>query len=212
MMRSIVLHGALKEEFGASFPLDVASPAEAIRALCIMVKGFKEHLREGAYAIVRGKIDEGLSLKEDGLKIGLGQATELHIVPIAHGGSWFSEHFSFILGITLLAATFIPGLAPIMGVGLGVGGLTVGSVTVAIGASLALHGVAQMLAPAPQTSDAIATIDQRQSFLFGGLSNVSAQGGPVPLVIGKMRVGSVEVSVGVKTEQLGLAGAFGTSS
>jgi predicted phage tail protein len=84
--------------------------------------------------------------------------------------------------------------------------------TVAIGVSLAIHGVAQLLAPAPTTNNASAAVDQRQSFLFGGQSNISAQGGPVPLVYGRMRVGSVMVSAGVVTEQLGLAGPFGTSS
>lgn len=210
-MRSIVLHGALKDEFGGPYPLDVSSPAEAIRALCIMVKGFKDRLREGAYAIVRGKIDDRSCIAEDALRVRLGGALELHIVPVVAGAAT-STWLKIIAGVALVAAAvFAPYALGVAGGAFAAGsfGAYAASATIAIGASLALGGVGELLARAPQTNNAIATVDQRQSFLFGGLQNVSAQGGPVPLVYGRTRVGSVMVSAGVTTEQLGIAGAFG---
>jgi predicted phage tail protein len=203
MMRSIVLHGALADEFGGPYPLDIASPAEAIRALCIMVEGFRERLREGAYAIVRGRIDrDGHAVDLDGLQMGMGREAELHIVPVVAGGAWWVEA---IIGATLIAASFFL-LGPEGAFAAATStafAAAAANATVAIGVSLAIHGVAQLLAPAPTTNNASAAVDQRQSFLFGGQSNVSAQGVPVPLVYGKMRVGSVVTSFGIQTEQLG---------
>jgi predicted phage tail protein len=45
MLRKIVLHGRLGKRFGRSFMLDVASPAEALRALVLQLRGFRMRLR-----------------------------------------------------------------------------------------------------------------------------------------------------------------------
>lgn len=208
MLRSIVLHGRLGEEFGGPYPLDVISPAEAVRALCVMVKGFRASLREGHYRVIRGPLDRGREIGEDTLTMRLGAATELHIVPVVGGGA--NALGKIIAGIALIAAAFLaPYALPSISFAAGSVAASITGVAVGIGASLALGGVAMMLAPAPQTQNGNASVDQMQSFLFGGLTNVATQGGPVPLVYGRMRVGSVEVSVGVTTEQLGAAGSFG---
>lgn len=41
--------------------------------------------------------------------------------------------------------------------------------------------------------------DQRTSYLFDGAVNTVAQGGPVPIIYGRMRVGSVVVSAGINS-------------
>lgn len=217
MLRKIVLHGKLRESFGESFMLDVVSPAEAIRALCYMVEGFRAQLREGYYKIIRGPIEKDVFLSEKALHMKLGKAQELHIVPVIAGAG--SPWFSIILGVILVAAAFLaPYALPAIGIGTAatfaagtIGGSITGLVA-SVGAGLALSGASALLAPSPKMSNADASIDQRQSFLFGGQTNVGKQGGPVPLVYGRMRVGSVIISAGITTEQLGTAGAYGTAS
>lgn len=205
MVRTIVLHGALRDEFGESFKLDIASPTEAIRALCIMVKGFRAHLREGYYAIVRGKVEEGEAIKENALTLRLGGARELHIIPVVVGGRWW---VSAIIGATLIAASFfIAGPLGSIGVSATIAA-NIAKVAFAVGVSLTLSGVSQLLAPSVKTQDSDATQDQKQSFLFGGQVNRTGQGGPVPLIYGTTRVGTVIVSAGIVTEELGVAGAF----
>src|SRR5687768_11925691 len=42
----IRLYGSLRREFGKSYRLAVRSAAEAVRALCVVVPGFKQHMVE----------------------------------------------------------------------------------------------------------------------------------------------------------------------
>jgi predicted phage tail protein len=201
MLRKIVLHGRLGKRFGRSFMLDVASPAEALRALILQLRGFREHLREGNYRIVRGPMAKGHDLDLEGCKLGLGSAGQLHIVPIVAGSA--SGIGKILAGVALVAlAVFMPASIG----ALGFAGLTVSGVTATIGFSLALGGVAMMLAPSPTLSGgsaaAPASADRKDSFLFGGQDNVTTQGGPVPSVYGKFRTGSVVISAGLDTQQL----------
>ena len=59
-----------------------------------------------------------------------------------------------------------------------------------------------MLAPKPQVPGAGASRDPRQSYNFSGIQNTSVQGTPIPLVYGKMYVGSVVVSAGISTTDI----------
>ena len=59
-IRTVRLYGKLGTRFGRRFELAVASPAEAIQALCVLLKGFRRELLESkdkgiAYAVFAGK-------------------------------------------------------------------------------------------------------------------------------------------------------------
>jgi predicted phage tail protein len=209
MLRKIVLHGRLGKRFGRSFKLDVESPAEALRALILQLRGFREHLREGNYRIVRGQMSRGHDLDLDCCKLGLGSAGQLHIVPVVAGSA--SGIGKVLAGVALVALAFaMPYFAPGIAA-FGVAGLTVAGVTASIGFSLALGGVAAMLAPSPTLAGGSAT-DPKASFLFGGQDNVTTQGGPVPLVYGLFRTGSVVISAGIDTEELSSSSGGGTTN
>jgi predicted phage tail protein len=70
-----------------------------------------------------------------------------------------------------------------------------GGQLIGLGASMALGGVIQMLSP--QTSGLAGTTDNGTSYYFNGPVNSAAQGEPVPLVYGRMRVGSKVISSGI---------------
>lgn len=217
MLRTVVLHGALAQ-FGASFDLDVKSPVEAIRALIVQIRGFRQALREGHYRVLKAKTEhlpEDLSLEE--LKLRLGRNNEIHIVPVIEGSS--SGWGKILAGVAIIglaiAAPYALGFAGGIGaVGgalgtvvpgtaiLGFSGITFGGIA-GLGAAIALGGVAQMLSPAPTQAGGSASVDTKASFLFGSADNVTQQGGPVPLVFGEFVVGSVVISVGLSTEELG---------
>jgi predicted phage tail protein len=56
MLRTIHLHGSLADTFGPSYRLAVASPAEAIRALCTQLPGLERAIADGgAFRCVVGK-------------------------------------------------------------------------------------------------------------------------------------------------------------
>lgn len=201
MMREIVLHGALGREFGGSFSFDVASPQEALRALVLQLKGFRERLRQGHYRIVRGELRKKNALDLEQCKLNLGAARQLHIVPVVAGAGRGSAIGKILGGIALVAlAVFLPATS------IAIGSLSIGVNTVigGIGVSLALGGIASMLAPAPKLAGGSAQgpAERKDSFLFGGQVNIATQGGPVPLVYGRFEVGSVVVSAGLETQQI----------
>jgi predicted phage tail protein len=210
MLRTVVLHGALAEEFGARFTLDVISPIEAVRALMGQIRGFRRRIRDGHYRILKKREEREVALGLDELEIRLGTAPEVHIVPVIHGAI-SSGMKKIIIGVAIVALAVAAPYALGIAGGLGasaIGGATVFGATVtfgqiaSIGLGLALSGVAQMLSPTPQMAGGSAQQDRRESFLFGGQENTGAQGGPVPLVFGEFVVGSTVVSAGLAAERI----------
>jgi predicted phage tail protein len=43
-MANVFLHGELADKFNTQYQLNVQSPKEAVRALCVMVPKFKENI------------------------------------------------------------------------------------------------------------------------------------------------------------------------
>jgi predicted phage tail protein len=207
MMRTVVLHGALGARFGASFDLDVKSPVEALRALIVQIKGFRQAFREGHYRILKTREYVADTLDLDELKLRLGRAREIHVVPIMAGSA--SSWGKILTGVAIIglaiAAPYALGFAGSITGALGTtafAGISFGQIA-GIGAAIALGGVAQMLAPTPTLAGGSAAADRKESFLFGSADNVTAQGVPVPIGFGEFVGGSVVISVGLSTEEMG---------
>ena len=133
---------------------------------------------------------------------------------------------SFLLpGAGLFGTTSLFGVSAAGATGAGVvaGGAfltALGTVTSAIGASLILSGTAQLLSPQPADLPGLTgnyggggrsnsfdpvnndPADNRSSYIYNGAVNLTAQGNPVPICYGRMRVGSVVVSAGVSTTDI----------
>lgn len=186
-MKTIILHGSLAEQFGERFEMDVRNPAEAVRALMSQLKGFADVIKKGAWHLFRGEVKKGNDLGKSDLEMGVGREREIHIMPAIQGAGG-NGVFQTILGVVLIAVgVFVPGAQGL----------------IAVGAGLALGGVAQMLTGVTSTGDyEESQADERSSFLFDGPTNTSTQGLPVPLIYGTMLTGSAVVSAGMTTEQL----------
>ncbi|WP_247538430.1 tail assembly protein [Ralstonia pseudosolanacearum] len=190
-IRTVRLYGRLGARFGRVFRLAVTSPAEAVRALCAQVEGFRRelatsHERGIRYACFIGRRNIG----ESELELPPG-ADDIRIAPILAGAKQ-SGLFQTILGAAILAvAYFNPG-----------GFLTGPMVTAAygMGASMALGGVVQMLSPQQAGLSVRDSPDNGASYNFNGPVNTSAQGNPVPLLYGEMVVGSAVISAGIYAE------------
>jgi predicted phage tail protein len=214
-MRLVKVYGQLAKRLGQRvFRADVASPAEAVRFLCANFPGLDQWLidsdQDGIGYRVKvskttvGEEDFGLSCNPD---------ATISITPVLTGAGGGTG--KILAGIGLIAASFLFPGAGLFGAGFGVFGplapatiatlTTVGTVTSAIGASLVLGGVAEMITPKPTPIGAPSGQGQSpindpralQSFNFNGIQNTSTQGVPIPLVYGKVFVGSVAISAGV---------------
>jgi predicted phage tail protein len=193
-MKTIVLLGELGRRFGRRHMLDVASPAEAVRALMANFKDFAEFVstsqeRNVGYRVLNMREDVG----QDELHLPAGRRIVIAPV-IAGGGGTFGK---IIMGAVLIAfAVFNPALASTVLFG----STTIGSVAFGIGLSLALGGVAQLLSPPPKSTGP--KEEDPPSYVFDGAVNTAAQGQPVPIGYGRMIVGSAVISAGINVEDI----------
>ena len=200
MLRKIRVYGKLAKFLGQrTFEAVVDSAAEAVRFLVANFPGLERHMAEQHYRVSVGTYDLG----EDELADPAGQQT-IKIVPVLAGAGAVGK---IIAGVALIALSFaLPG-STIGLLGLGKIGLTAFAAPVlAIGTSLALSGVSQLLTPTPTLSgpgSATGTTaneaDPRESFSFNGVQNTARAGTPLPIVYGEVIVGSVIGSVGIDT-------------
>lgn len=190
-MKTIILLGELGKRFGRKHILDVASPAEAIRALCANFRDFRNFVatsaeRNVAYRVLNRREDIGV----DDLHKPASQT--ITIVPVVGGASFWKKFGGLILGAVLIVASFF--LPPIALIGTA----TLQSVTFALGVSMALGGIAQLLTPTPKTQDQ----NTPTSYVFNGAVNTTAQGQAVPVGYGRLIVGSAVISAGISVEDV----------
>lgn len=201
--RKVLLTGELAKRYGAEHVLSVATPAEAIRALCANFPDFYNFVaasesRNVGYKVILDEEDmPGLD------HIGLPFAKTMQIVPVIGGAK--SGLLGVVLGVALIAASFyLPGAALFVAPG----GLSVSFASIAfgIGTSLVLGGVAGMLSPQPKATAGGAEATNKPSYTFNGPVNTTAQGNPVPVGYGRMIVGSAVVSAGITADDYSASG------
>jgi predicted phage tail protein len=173
-MKTIHLHGELGERFGKKWNFAIDTPNEAFSAIHANTSGFIEYLnkqaRKDIQYVVLTKNPEKLKTEKDFLKNaitsdGLGMRTS-------------KKEFHII--------PLIQGGGPVVGAFI-VEVLVYTAVAIVVG--LIVQGIMKMLFKPPEKKDPVTS----KSYLFSGPQNVEAQGIPVPLGYGRLRIGSVVV-------------------
>ena len=211
MLRKIKLYGQLAKFVGHKvLEADVSTAAEAVRFLVCNWPELQKHMAEQHY-----KVDVGtwnLSDKELHYPAGF---DDISIIPVV-GGAGGNGATTILLGAALIGLSFTPlGIAGFMGgTGLGLTAttavgtaatgamyLSAGSAILgAVGASLVLKGVAQLLTPTPPTPSS--DDDPQNSFFFSGVQQTSRAGVAVPVVYGEVMVGSVVISSAIDVNEV----------
>ncbi|KVQ12000.1 phage tail protein [Burkholderia ubonensis] len=186
-LREVRLYGIAGARFGRMHRLAVSSTAEAVRALSVLMPGFRQFLLEArdkglTFAVFNGR----RNLSEDDLDSPVGEDA-IRIAPVIIG-SKSGGLFQTIFGAALMAVGAIASFY----------GQPWGAQLMGLGASMALGGIVQMLSP--QQAGLAGVADNGTSYYFNGPVNSSAQGEPVSLVYGEMTVGSKVVSSGIYAE------------
>ena len=221
MQQTVRLLGDLGERYGSEHKYhDLRSPADAIKLLCINKPEFAKELAKAhesgvGYTLVQA----GNFLSYEDLSLPLGQ-NDLVLTPVIAGSGGDEGPGKILFGVALVAAAivFAPAGAAVLGIaGAGGGvataagftlGITAANAIGAIGVSLILSGVSQLLAPQPVIpnftnrtkpgENTNATGPQGvsratsgvQSYAFTGPANTVGVGATVPLVYGKLLIGS----------------------
>ena len=193
-LKTIRLYGKLGAQFGRVHRLAVANTGEAIRALCTVMPGFRDELMLSklkgiAYAVFIGKenIGQGDLLKPTG-------SEDIRIAPILQGAKQAGWLQMFIGAALVIGAGLISGGGAFAALGAGgMGGFVAG-----IGASMFLGGVLQVLSP--QQVGNHSSANNGANYNFSGAVNTTSQGNSVPLLYGRMIVGSSVISAGIYSE------------
>ncbi|KAB1475014.1 tail assembly protein [Cronobacter sakazakii] len=192
-LKMVRLYGALGARFGREHRLVIASPAEACRALSVILPGFEQymqtaHLRGMRFAVFRGKKNIG----QDELKHNSGEE-DIRIAPVIAG----SKRGGVLQ--TILGAVLVVGALALGPVGIGtIAGSTAMSIGL-MGGSMMIGGVVQMLSPQPGGLASRQDPDNAPSYAFGGPVNTTAMGNPVGLLYGEREIGGAIVSAGIYT-------------
>ena len=198
-LRTIRLYGYLGAQFGRVHRLAVASCAEAVQALCVLLPGFERELmtskdRGVGYACFLGR----RNLADDQLCDLAGQ-DDIRIAPVVQGAKR-GGLFTLVLGAALFfAAPYLvnPAMAGLLGEG---GAMVFGAGVGSMGKLLMLSGVTQLLSPQQKGLSTADGPDNGASYNFNGPVNTSAQGNPVPLLYGELIIGSAAISAGIFAE------------
>lgn len=193
VLREVRLYGALGRQFGRVFRLAVATPAEAVHALCCVLPGFEKAFlgRDGraAYHVFVGRGEQRRDIPEAEAGAPLGATDPIRLVPVVAG----AKRGGALQTITGYVLTWV-------GYALFVNGFpALGQFVNQLGYSMMLSGVVQMLSPQRPKEQ---RVENQPSYAFDGPLNNVEQGGPVPLLFGRVICGSVVVSQGLSTEEL----------
>lgn len=189
-MRRIRVFGELGQRFGGQFHLEVGSAAEAIRALACQIPGFEKFIIESEQAgcgyVAKVNDCELTDIKE----FYIGGTGEISIVPVIAGSNGEGR---ILIGAALIVASFASVAV----------GAPPNPYFLNAGIAMALGGAAEVLTRGFLSSGAPAEkADNKPSYAFSGPVNTSAQGQPVPICYGIMRVGGAVISASIQTENL----------
>lgn len=189
-MVNVRFYGSLKQ-FGAEFRLDCQTTAEIVQALTSQIPKLRQFIQQGLFTVRVGRDYFDNRYLEQGLSHKLKDDATVHFTPVLKG-SKRGGLFGVIAGVAIIAGAIA--LGPLAGIISTNAAWIVGSV----GAALLLGGVAQMLTKMPEMKMGTEK-EKKQSTAFSNLSNMAAQGKPMPLAYGRIRVGSLIISQGVET-------------
>lgn len=183
-MQIVLLSGSLARLFGRKHRLTTSGGFRDIIGYCkSQFPGFEKHMMESSskgirYAIFNGKENIG----EEDLEKPTGRDV-IRIVPVL-SGSKRAGLLQTIVGVVLIVA----------------GAFFQQPWAVQLGVGLAVGGAVQMLSPQAKGLGTQDSPNNRPSYSFNGAVNTSVQGGCVPLLYGRMIVGSAVVSAGIYSE------------
>lgn len=190
-MVRVKFYGDLKRfEPNEPIVLEVSSFKELMSGLLSQIQGLSQHLRKGYYKVRIGK----RYLSEEQIKTNptmtLADDCTVHFTPVVAGAGKSVGFVQAIVGVALIAVAWWNPLGWTAGTAMMVG---------AMGASMAMGGVMQMLARPPDMNTKLSDSEKQQSTSFSNIRNLTPQGRPIPLLYGKMMTSLILISEGIDT-------------
>ena len=198
MLSKLKLYGELADFCGGQnqFEAVINQPIDAVRFLKANFAGLEQHMSSQFYRVYVGEhnIDEELlDFPSGGL--------DIKIIPVVTGAGNVGK---IIAGVALIGLGMLTGNVGFMGLMkapvLTKTGISWFALSGKIGMLLILSGVAGLLTPTPELPDE--ETDPIKSFSFSGVQQTTRAGTAIPVVYGKMLVGSIPISTKVETNDI----------
>lgn len=193
--KKVHLYGKLKELCGdRDYVYVSANNAKMIARGLAAIFGnkVKAYIRDNNWEFFVGDVKDNRTLSEQEVEWKL-QDDTVHLMPVVEGSS--GRTGQIIVGVILI----VVGIIMIWGSwGTNQGGWQ----AAAQGFALIFSGANMVITAGNRSSNDRESPDERKSFVFNQATNTVEQGGPVPLVYGRFRTGSVVVSAGIETEEV----------
>lgn len=191
-LREVRLYGALGRQFGRVFRLAVMTPAEAVQALAAVLPGFRNAFLgpdgRAKYHVFVGRGQGRHSIGEAQAGDLVGRMEPIRLVPEVQGAKRAGAVQTVIGAVLFVVGLVMNYYAPGSGSGL-----------MQTGALMMLGGVIQLLSPQRKREE---ESSKPLSYAFDGPINNTEQGGPVPLVFGRVICGSTVVSQGLSSVEI----------
>ena len=214
-MKTVKVYGALRKRLGqCRFEFDVATPAQAIKALCVNFPGLEKWLIDSE----RDGVGYRLTVSKEKVTgdnvapalLPFSDREVFSITPVIAGAGRGAG--SILAGAALIALAVVTYGGSLAVSGLGVtakAGLTgfaatgaaVAASAATVGAGLILLGAAQIISPQPEPNTLEESV-QLESFTFSNVVNTSRQGMARPIAYGRLFVGSAVLSSGLDVDQV----------
>mgnify|MGYP003109963407 CR=1 FL=1 len=228
-MQLVMLAGELGEKYGTQHEYyNLRTPADAIKLLCINHPGFQRDLATAHENGIGYKlIQSGAAMGYDELHLPFG-SKPMMLVPVISGSGGSTGQI--LIGVGLVAASFLLpgaglfGATSVFGVsalttaaGTATLATTIGTALSAVGASLILVGVANMISPQPEVPKLSSNrfdggtntrgtgpqgvsrgADGQQSYGFTGPANTVGTGATVPVIYGEVITGGHLLAVNLE--------------
>ena len=215
-MQTVYLKGELGERFGEKWTMNVSKVQDIFKLVSCQRNGFDAYMQHCIendidFAVQRGEdyIDESelmLSLGKDDITI-----TPIPVGSKSKVAKLVTAAFMIYTGYFMVTGSGMnPTLANIapeigirggnmmkIGANLGKFGKIAGWTLVALGTSMGLQTIAEMMMPSPDQDN------EEDSYLFSGPQNTTIQGGAVPVLYGEMIVGGANINTSYIAHQGG---------
>ena len=216
-MKVVKVYGALRKRLGqCRFEFDVATPAQAIKALCVnfprLDKWLIDSEKDGVGYRVAVSREKATEENVAPLLMPFSDREVFSITPVVAGAGRGTGQI--LAGAALIAlAIAVPTTAGLTAGGFSATAAAAAGTSATFGATLAaaagnlgiflvLSGVAQAISPQPELNSTLDESVQLESFTFSNVVNTSRQGMPCPIAYGRVFVGSAVLSSGLDVDQV----------
>ena len=220
-MKVVKVYGALRKRLGqCRFEFDVATPAQAIKALCVNFPGLDKWLidseQDGVGYRVAVSKEKATEENVAPLLMPFSDKEVFSITPVVAGAGRGTG--TILAGIALISVAVLSSGAGLFANGaIGFGttattatgaaavptlGASLAAAAGNIGIGLVLTGIAQSISPQPELNSTLDESVQLESFTFSNVVNTSRQGMPCPIAYGRLFVGSAVLSSGLDVDQV----------